>query len=168
MDEKKLSDELKMMAVSAGLCAEWTENWGNPDYQGMIDKYLHGIDFCIGHDYPGVEYIKRNFDRELLHANLIFADEEVHLRNARGKVVLNGKCRGSLLFDGMTVCDLYVLHDSDVLVDCRGMCKVFVNLYGHGKATVMQHGASSVYVYRHGCECLAETTGDVMLRHSER
>lgn len=50
MNEKDLSRTLLTQAVSLGLCTQWTEQWGEPDQQGLIDKYLHGIDFCIKKD----------------------------------------------------------------------------------------------------------------------
>lgn len=55
----ELSNTLKNRAILLGLCTEWTEGWGNPDKQGLIDKYLHGIDFCIKHDYPTVDFIEK-------------------------------------------------------------------------------------------------------------
>lgn len=164
MKEEELSMTLKGQAVSLGLCKEWTEGWGNPDPQQLIDKYLHGIDFCIKHDYPGNEFIKRNFDKELLHKNGIFVDEEVHLRNVKGRCVLNGRCKGMLLFDGLSVCDLYVRHGSEVVIDCSRLSKVFINVYDQAKVKVKQVDAASVYVYKHGEQCAVDIEGDVMIR----
>lgn len=168
MKNEELSKTLKAQAVGLGLCEEWTRGWGNPDPQGLIDKYLHGIDFCIKHGYPGDEFIKRNFDKELLHRNHIHVDEEVHLRNPKGTVVLLGKCRGMLLFDGWTVCRVYVLGESDVTIDCGHLSKVFVDLHGCAKSHILQDEAASVYVYKHGDACVAETKGDVCVRNSEK
>ena len=60
----KLSEELKSQAIGLGLCEQWTNSWGNPSEQELINKFLHGIDFCIKHDYPTNEYIKKNFDKD--------------------------------------------------------------------------------------------------------
>ena len=168
MKDEELSRTLKAQAVGLGLCEEWTDGWGNPDPQGLIDKYLHGIDFCIKHGYPDKEFIKRNFDRELLHMNGIFVDEEVHLRNSKGMVVLNGNCRGMMMFDGMAACDVYVIGDGKITVDCSRLSKVFVNVYGNAKVRVVQEDAASVYVYMHGNGCQADTKGDVMVRKSDK
>lgn len=166
MDNEELSRVAKERAVGLGLCEEWTMCWGNPDRQGLLDKYLHGIDFCIKHDYPGAGFLKENFGLDLLHRNQIFVDENVHLRNLQGMVVLNGGCSGVLLFDGLSVCDLYVLNDSDVTVDCGHLSKVFINVYGHGKVDVTQRDAASVYVYLHGDDCRVSAKGDVLTRIS--
>ena len=74
----RLNSELRGHAVSYGLCTQWQGDWqNNKSQQELIGMYIRGIDFCIEHDYPTVEYIKGNFDRSLLHQNHIFVDEPV-------------------------------------------------------------------------------------------
>ena len=69
----RLNSELRGHAVSYGLCTQWQGDWqNNKSQQELIGMYIRGIDFCIEHDYPTVEYIKGNFDRSLLHQNHIF------------------------------------------------------------------------------------------------
>ena len=116
--------------------------WGNPTQQGLIDKYLHGIDFAIKHNYPTNTFIKENFDKDLLHKNNIFVDEDVQKRNMSQISVLNGNCKGTLLFDGFSVCDIYVRHDSEVTIDCSQYCKVFINVYDRAKVNVNPKGYS--------------------------
>ena len=164
MNEKELSKTLFNQAVSLGLCEGWTNNWGNPNRQGLIDKWLHGIDFAIIHGYPTNNFIKENFDKELLHKNNIFIDENVHTRNINQIAVLNGNCRGTLLFDGFSCCDIYVRHDSDVTIDCSKFSKVFINVYDKAKVHIIQKDIATVYVYMHGEDCSIDTEGDVMMR----
>ena len=132
MNEKDLSKTLLNQAITFGLCQPWQHAWGNPTQQGLIDKYLHGIDFAIKHNYPTNTFIKEHF-----------------------------------LFDGFSVCDVYVRHDSEVTVDCSQYCKVFVNVYDRAKVNVIQKDIASVYVYIHGEDCIVETDGDVMQRKSQ-
>lgn len=167
MNDKDLSRTLLNQAVSLGLCTEWTEQWGSPDQQALIDKYLHGIDFCIDKGYPTNTFIKENFDRDILHKNNIFVDEDVQKRNMSHTAVLNGSCKGTLLFDGFSICDLYVRHDSEVTIDCSQYCKIFINVYDRAKVNVIQRGIASVYVYIHGEDCVVETEGDVLQRKSQ-
>lgn len=164
MTTQNVSEMMKAQAVKSGLCTEWTENWGNPDLQGLIDKYLHGIDFCIEHDFPSLSVIKEHFPKELLHHNHIYVDENIHVRNSSGIAVLNGHSRGMMLFDGLAVCDLYVRHDCDVTIDCSHLSKVFINVYDRARVKVIQRGGASVYVYKHGDECTVDTNGDVLIR----
>lgn len=163
-----LSERLKSEAVKLGLCKEWTEGWGYPNQQGLIDKFLHGIDFCIKHDWPKADFIASSFDRDLLHRNHIYVNEDVQLRNATGTVVVNGTCGGMALFDGLATCDLYVRNGSRLTVDCGGLSKVFVNVYDQAAVSVIQSDCANVYVYLHGDGCRAETRGDVKVRKSEK
>lgn len=167
MNKKDLSKTLLNQAVSLGLCTQWTGQWGEPDQQELIDKYLHGIDFAIKHNYPTNTFIKENFDKDILHKNGIFVDEDVQKRNIPQIAVLNGNCKGTLLFDGFSVCDVYVRHDSEITIDCSQFCKVFVNVYDRAKINVIQKDIASVYVYIHGEDCVVETDGDVMQRKSQ-
>lgn len=167
MKEKELSDTLLRRAVSLGLCEEWTKGWGNPDQQALIDKYIRGIDFAIMHDYPSPSFIKENFSKDILHKNNIFVDEDVLCRNPNRVAVLNGACSGILYFDGYSVCNVYVRHGSDVVIDCSDLCKVFINVYDQSKVRVFQKDMSSVYVYTHGDGCSVKTDGDVMIRKSQ-
>lgn len=166
MNREELSNTLKNKAINLGLCKEWTEGWGDPDRQELIDKFLHGIDFCVDNRFPTPEFIKQNFDKELLHDNNIFVDESLHLRNLHGIAVLKGNCKGMLMFDGLAVCDLYVCDGCDVIISCSGMSKVFVNLYDNAKVTVMQKDIAGAYIYYHSEDCHYETNGDVLVRKS--
>nr|DAV72141.1 MAG TPA: hypothetical protein [Caudoviricetes sp.] len=167
MNEKDLSRTLLNQAITLGLCQPWQQSWGTPDQQGLIDKWLHGIDFAIKHNYPTNTFIKENFDKDILHKNGIFVDEDVQKRNIPQIAVLNGNCKGTLLFDGFSVCDVYVRHDSEVTIDCSQYCKVFINVYDRAKVNVIQKDIASVYVYIHGEDCVVETDGDVMQRKSQ-
>lgn len=167
MTDNELNKMLKAQAIGLGLCEEWTEGWGNPGQQELIGKFLHGIDFCIGHDWPSASFIENHFDKGILHKNQIFTNEEVQLKDLHGEVVFNGNCKGMVLAGGVTVCDLYVRHDCELTVDCKGMSKVFINVYDRAQVKVLQRDAASVYVYLHGDGCQMEGKGDVMTRKSE-
>lgn len=162
--KKNISEELKSQAIGLGLCEQWTNAWGKPNMQELINKFLHGIDFCIKHDWPSNEYIKKQVDKELLHKNNIYIDEDVQRRNARQIVVIQGECTGTLLYDGLTTADIYVRHNSDITIDCSRMSKVFISVYDNAKIRVIQKDMASVYIYKHSKDCLIDTEGEVMQR----
>ena len=125
-----LSETLKQQAVDLGLCRPWTETWGDCDQQELIDKYKKGIDFCIDKQYPSNEFIKANFDRDLLNANLIFVDEYLDFdMMPSGIYILNGECSGSIRFAPWTAATVYVRHKSNVTIIADDFAKVFVRLY---------------------------------------
>lgn len=143
-----LSETLKQQAVDLGLCRPWTEAWGNCDQQELIDKYKKGIDFCIDKQYPSNEFIKANFDRDLLNANLIFVDEHIRLDDApSGIYILNGECSGSIRFAPWTAATVYVRHTSNVRIIAGDFAKVFVRLYDGAEVETEAEESAVVKVY---------------------
>ena len=143
-----LSETLKQQAVDLGLCRPWTEAWGNCDQQELIDKYKKGIDFCIDKQYPSNEFIKANFDRDLLNANLIFVDEHLDFdMMPSGVYILNGECSGSIRFAPWTAATIYVRHKSNVTIIAGNFAKVFVRLYDEAEVETEAEESAVVRVY---------------------
>lgn len=143
-----LSETLKQQAVDLGLCRPWTEAWGDCDQQELIDKYKKGIDFCIDKQYPSNEFIKANFDRALLNANLIFVDEHLDFdMMPSGIYILNGECSGSIRFAPWTAATVYVRHKSNVTIIADDFAKVFVRVYDEANAKVVELDEAVIKVY---------------------
>lgn len=143
-----LSETLKQQAVDLGLCRPWTEAWGDCDQQELIDKYKKGIDFCIDKQYPSNEFIKANFDRALLNANLIFVDEHISLDDApSGIYIINGECTGTIRFAPWTAATVYVRHKSNVTIIADDFAKVFVRVYDEANAKVVELDEAVIKVY---------------------
>lgn len=166
--KKNLGKQLRTQAESLGACEKGLDNLDKLNEQELVNRYIHFIDFIIDkHDFPSNDFIKKNFDKELLHRNNVYVDELVERRNARHVVVVQGKCNGNLWYDSMTVADVYVRHDSEITIDCSRLSKVFINVYDNAKVNVTQRDGASVYVYLHGNSCSYETEGEVMIRRSK-
>lgn len=145
---ENLSETLKQQAVDLGLCRPWTEAWGDCDQQELIDKYKKGIDFCIDKQYPSNEFIKANFDRDLLNANLIFVDEYLDFdMMPSGIYILNGECSGSIRFAPWIAATIYVRHKSNVTIIADDFAKVFVRLYDEAEAETEAEESAVVRVY---------------------
>lgn len=145
---ENLSETLKQQAVDLGLCRPWTEAWGDCDQQELIDKYKKGIDFCIDKQYPSNEFIKANFDRALLNANLIFVDEYLDFdMMPSGIYILNGECTGSIRFAPWTAATVYVRHSSHINIIAGDFAKVFVRLYDEAEAETEAEEGAVVRVY---------------------
>lgn len=130
-----LSETLKQQARSLGLCDEWFGEWAeNSSQQELIDKYVKGIDFAIKHQYPSNDFIKENFDHELLNKNLIFVDEFINEENApSGIYIINGECSGSIRVSPWAVATIYVRHTSSINIVASDFAKVFVRLYDNAE-----------------------------------
>lgn len=144
-----LSDTLKQQAVNLGLCKPWTEAWAdNSDQQTLIDKYVKGIDFCIEHQYPTNDFIKANFDRDLLNSNLIFVDEYVDMDMApSGIYILNGECSGRIRLAPWAAATFYLRHNSNMNIVAEDFAKVFVRLYDESDVEVDSDESAVVKVY---------------------
>lgn len=144
-----LSDTLKQQAVSLGLCHKWTEAWAdNSGQQELIDKFVKGIDFCLERDWPSNDFIKANFDRDLLNSNLVFIDEYVDMDMApSGIYILNGECYGRLSFAPWAAATVYLRHNSKVAVVASDFAKVFVRIYNEADVEVEADESAVVKVY---------------------
>ena len=72
-----------------GLCKQWTSEWSKDSSRDeLIDKFVRGLDFCIEHDWPSVDVMKRDFG-DVIHRHGVYADERVDLDDA-STVVLHG------------------------------------------------------------------------------
>lgn len=145
-----LSEILKHEAIGRSLCAKWTAEWADDsDQQTLIDKYKSGLDFVIKQgEWPTNDFIKANFDRDLLHTNLIFVDEHIDLKDApSGIYVLNGECTGTLWFNSWAAATIYVRHGSKVTIVADDFAKVFVRLYDEAEAEVVELDDAVVKVY---------------------
>lgn len=134
---ENLSETLKHEAIGRALCAKWQAEWADDsDQQALIDKYVRGIDFVLKQgQWPTNEFIKANFDPELLHANLIFVDEYLSVADAEsGIYILNGECSGTIRFEPWAAATVYVRHNSKVRIEADRFAKIFVRLYDSAEA----------------------------------
>lgn len=146
---ENLSEVLKREAVERNLCAQWTSEWADDsDQQALIDKYKKGIDFCLDRDWPSNDFIKANFDRDLLNANLIFVDEYVDMDMApSGIYILNGECSGRIRLAPWAAATVYLRHSSKITIVADDFAKVFVRLYDEADVDVDSDGSAVVKVY---------------------
>lgn len=127
----KLNTELRQSAVDLGLCAQWQGDWTtDKNALELIEMWKRGIDFAIKHQYPSNEFIKANFDKKLLNECLVFVDDDINLEDASsGIYVLNGECRGRIVFEPWSVATVYIRHSSNVNIIAKSFSKVFIRLF---------------------------------------
>lgn len=159
--KKDISKELKKEAINLGICTEWTEKWGNPTKDELVDKYVRGIDFCIKHNYPSCEYMKKHFDG-VMQKHGVFVDENIDLQNTR-IVIANGKTSGKIVYDSYSVGTLYVRHDSDLAIEVSGHAFVAIETYDDCNISVFQRDEAKVFVYNHGGNI--QTSGKVVVKN---
>ena len=131
---ENISTALREEAISLGLCKKWTEEWqDNTGTDALIDKFKRGLDFCIKHDWPTTEAIKRMFPTLDLVRNGVYVDQRLDFIDGNelhhGTYVLMGKCTGTLRFAPWTAATVYLRHDTHVSIEAGENAVIFVHLY---------------------------------------
>ncbi len=152
MEISKLNDTLRKEARGLGLCDAWYNEWKGSDYsqQKLIDKYIEGIDFCIGNRYPSNEFIKKNFDGPLLFKNNIVVCDQYSMLNPFVGVVL-GESAVKVRCNGWHVSKIYVRDTSELEVYVRQHAHLIIHAYDEAKVTIMEDTSTNpVKVVLHG------------------
>ncbi len=150
MNQKELSIALRTSARAQKkpLCNEWFGEWkDDSSIDDLLDKYVRGIDFCIENDYPTLDFIRENFNRDDLHRHNIYIDEVVDVCAKSGSYVFLGTCSGRIRTSGFSVVVCYLRHDSNISVVSDDMSKVFVSIYESAKCETDSLDASTIKCY---------------------
>lgn len=158
--KKDISKELKKEAISLGLCTEWTNEWGKPTKDELVDKYVKGIDFCIEHNYPSCEYMKKHFDG-VMQKHGVFVNDNIDLQNSK-MVIANGKTSGKIIYNAYSVGTIYARHDSDLTIEVSGNAFVSIETYDNCNVSVFQKDQSKVFIYNHGGNI--QTSGNIVVK----
>lgn len=132
-----LNTILKRDAVALGLCEQWTREWDHSydDFE-FCEKFKKGMDFCIRHDYPSLDFIRRYCDVEAVSEFGVFVDS---LGKMEGTVMPNdtyvcmGECEGTLTFPRWGCALVYVRHNSKVKIVAGEFAKISVRLYDNAE-----------------------------------
>lgn len=130
MTDKELNITLREMARMQGLCDQWFSEWGDDDtLDDCLERYIRGFDFVQERDWPSLEFIRKHFDKELLHKHNIFLDEEVDIEAKSGFYVFLGKCTGKVVARNFCAATIYLRHESCVNVTSLGAARVFLHYF---------------------------------------
>ena len=162
MDYGSLNRLLRDEARDYGLCDQWYDGWElDCTREELICKYLRGIDFCILHDYPSLDFIRENFPLYQLHANGIYLDDSMDV-DCSGMLVSLGSSNLRITISGYVSCPLYLRHDSVVDVKVSGGARVFIECYDRVRLSIDCGIDSKVFVYRYGGS--VSFVGNVLIR----
>ena len=144
-----VSEDLKNKAISLGLCDLWQAEWKpNTSKEDLVRKYLLGLDFCIENNYPTNDYMVRHFDG-IMQKFGVFVSEKVDVNNTK-LMVLNGECQANAVYDGFSVGNIYVRHDSNLHLEVKDSARVFISLYDHATLDIRCAETAKVIVNRFG------------------
>ena len=158
-----VSEMLKKEAMKNGLCGAWTDSWGTPTKEQLVDMYITGLDFCILHNYPSNQYIKEHFG-EIAEDKGVFTDTKVDVTNP-DIAILNGNCTGQIVLSGYVSRDIHVRHNSKVKIVVRDFAKAFVRVYDDAHAIIESQSNKRSFLYKKGGT--ATISGNVLVRNYE-
>lgn len=132
------------------LCKQWTDEWeDDSDIDVLIDKFVRGQDFCVINDYPGIDFIRKNFRPEDLERHNIYLDKNITIEDAEnGYYVFLGDCKVTLVADGFKAITVYCRHDSEVNVRAFDGARVFVTYYDNSSGVCKSDEYSKVKIYK--------------------
>lgn len=145
MKYMELSDLLLNEAINQGLCQPWQENWKG-DMDSLMSMYKRGIDFCIEHDYPSLDIIRRYLKGKTEDYN-IYVDSDSEATVYADTVVVLGDSKMKIWIADYGVVSLYLLHNSEVSIFCGPHSKISVESYNDSVVKVRRTTNVSVYRY---------------------
>ena len=150
MTEKELSLTLRDMAGAIGACEQIMNQWkDSDDVDTLLERYINTLDFALDKDFPSLEFINNNFNRDDLHRHNIYIDEDVHITDANhGVYVFLGSCTGSLRVNGFMAVTAFIRHKSHIDVMASDGARVQIRLSENGGCTESIDGISRISVIK--------------------
>ncbi|MDR1585379.1 MAG: hypothetical protein LBS07_04290 [Prevotellaceae bacterium] len=144
----KLNKELAKEARAKGICEEWYSRLRHTeDKHALIQMFLKGIDFCISEDFPSPRLLHL-FDG-IRQQYGIFRDEPVHVENSK-YVVVFGRCEGSANYNGFSVGQVFVKHESKLSIKATGNAFVMVDVFDNAEIEVTAEDNAKICVNEYG------------------
>ena len=169
MNTKELSrflrDDARLQKTK--LCDEWYRQWDlNGDKQYLINLYLKGIDFAIANDWPDLDFVKKNFEKELLRKNSILVDDSFSILN-KSIVVLLGNSVGKIRNSGWNICTCYVCHNSIAEITVRNMSYTTIHAFGNATIKIRTEDKATAVVILHSDNAKIDAPDKVKIRKDE-
>lgn len=131
-------DKFKKQAVSLGLCQEWQDSW---EESGLIEKYLHGITWCMRNEFPSLKDMKR-YDEALLR-NGVYNNKRTEVICDREMYVFNAS-EIDFTIDEYKVCRIYAGRGSKVRVTIKDHAILYIDNYNSSIEVIKGENAKCV------------------------
>jgi len=156
-----VSETLKKEAIKLRLCDGWTNDWGTPTKEELVDMYIRGLDFCIFNNYPSNDFIKKHFGK-IAEDKGVYTDVEIKIINPP-IAILNGNTKGEITLSEYSSRDIHVRHNSNIKITVRDYAKAFVHLYDNATVKIVNEGNARSFLYKKGGT--ATINGNVLVRN---
>lgn len=164
MEVKDLSSRLKKDAIALGLCNQWQQEWkDNEDKQSLIKKYFDGLDFPLKYHWPSNQFIKENFEQNLLRKNNILVDDTRSLLNPTEAVIL-GNSKATIRVNSQNSSIIYIRDKSCVDIFAKNTAFVIVHVFEDASVKVKTFDTPRVLVLIHSEHTNIEASQGVIIK----
>lgn len=146
-----LSRQLARSAKANGICKEWHDRLRRQtEITGLVAMYIKGIDFCMAHNWPDLETLRRAFAGDpFVRDHGIFIDaKNVDVKN-RAMTVLLGASEAAIRQNGWSVGEIYVRHNSVAKLAVSGNSYTVLDVYDKAVVRIIATGNAKVIVKNH-------------------
>lgn len=167
----EITEQLLADGIAKGLCNAWQAKLTpRADVRRLARLFIEGIDFCIGKDYPTLDFLRDNFKGKSEPYG-VWIDDVVRLCDAK-EAVLNGDCKGFLEYGGYTVCQLWVRHGSKAAVNVGDFAHLTIDMFDNSEIALAVTGdKAKVFVNLYGfakCQQVGDWRGCVTIRNTNK
>lgn len=160
----KLNETLRKRAIELGLCNEWQNAWKDGwDKNTLIRKFYDGIDFCLSNNYPSNDFIKENFDRDLLIKNNVIVDEKRSILNAKEAAIF-GVSKVIARYNYRAHGRIYIKDNASTDVTAHNNSFVIVHILGNAKVVARCHDNATLVLIKHSKQCRIACFGSVAVK----
>jgi len=117
-------DKFKKQAIQLGLCKEWQDKW---DETGLVEKYINGITWCMKHEFPSLQDMKK-YD-EILLLNNVYNEKTVNIKCDKEMYVFNAS-NVNFEIGGYNVCRIYVGRGTKINATVKDHAVLYIDNYG--------------------------------------
>lgn len=164
---ENIINEIAKKAHKLGACQQgYRELLSATSKHDLCHSYIKNIDFCLEHNFPSNDYIRKHF-KGIMEEQGIYLDDVIELHNLRMCITL-GKTNGRIILSAYSVAEIYAKHQSALNIVAKDNAFVMVDVYDDAVVNVYASDRAQVCVNRHGGKITYNATGDAVVKIMEK
>lgn len=164
---ENIINEIAKKAHKLGACQQgYRELLSATSKHDLCHSYIKNLDFCLEHNFPSNEYIRKHF-KGIMEEQGVYLDDVIELNNRRICITL-GKTNGRIIASEYSVSEIYAKHQSALNIVAKDNAFVMVDVYDDAVVNVYASDRAQVCVNRHGGKITYNATGDAVVKIMEK
>lgn len=164
----ELIQQIKLDGARNGMCRLFqTRLKPGLDTKDLADMYFKGMDFCIGRDFPTLEFMRENFKGTGEMYGVYIDSDNVSTRNPK-RAVLIGDSNVKMTFDGFSVSRVFVRHGSMATIRVSGYANLSVDAFDNARIYVDVIGSKAKVIVDTYGDARAVCAGMAKISHKQK